>query len=66
MGTTQGNSMCSYFYLKLVRRPVSHFIFIFCFFFHKIAEQEGRTGLEAGDAVGTGGKGQEVEKGVGG
>jgi hypothetical protein len=27
MGTTQGNSLCSYLYLKLAKRPVSHFIF---------------------------------------
>jgi hypothetical protein len=27
MGTTQGNSLCSYFNLKLAKHPVSHFIF---------------------------------------
>jgi hypothetical protein len=27
MGTTQGNFLCSYLYLKLAKRHVSHFIF---------------------------------------
>jgi hypothetical protein len=29
MGTTQGNSLCNYLYLKLAKHHISHFTFIF-------------------------------------
>jgi hypothetical protein len=54
--TTQGNSLCSYLYLKLAKRHVSLFIY-FGFFSYKIREHEGGTG-----SVGEGGG--VVEKGV--
>jgi hypothetical protein len=45
--TTQGNSLCSYLYLKLAK--ISCFSFsLLCFFFYKIREQEGITGSAGG------------------
>jgi hypothetical protein len=41
--TTQGNSLCSYLYLRLAKTPCFSFIF-YVFFFCRIGEQEGRTG----------------------
>jgi hypothetical protein len=41
--TTQGNSLCSYLYLKLAKMKCFSF-YLLCFFFKKIGEQEGRTG----------------------
>jgi hypothetical protein len=42
MGTTQGNSLYSYLYLKLAKHHVSCFIF-YVFFYYKIEEQEAGT-----------------------
>jgi hypothetical protein len=59
--TTQGNSLCSYLYLKPAKHYVSHFIY-YVFFL-----QYQRTGAAGGGgAVGTSGKGEVVGKGVGG
>jgi hypothetical protein len=53
MGTTQGNSLRSYLYLKLAKRHVSCFIF-YVFFFYKMGAQEDGTGSwSGGEAVGT-------------
>jgi hypothetical protein len=38
--TSQGNSLCSYLYLKQVK--TSHYFLSFLFFFYKIGEQEDR------------------------
>jgi hypothetical protein len=46
IGTTQGNSLCGYLYIKLAKCHAS--LFIFCFFFYKIGEQEDGTGWEGG------------------
>jgi hypothetical protein len=40
--TTQGNSLCSYLYLKLSKTSY-FFFYLLCFFFYKVGEQEGRT-----------------------
>jgi hypothetical protein len=40
METTQGNSLCSYLYLKPAKTLCFYFL---CFFFYKIREQEGGT-----------------------
>jgi hypothetical protein len=55
MGTTQGNSLCSYLYLKLAKPNVSLFIF-YVFSFYKIEEQEAEPHLGKG-GVGIGGRG---------
>jgi hypothetical protein len=43
MEISQGNSLCSYLYLKQAKMS-----FIFYFFFYKIRQQEGRTGPAQG------------------
>jgi hypothetical protein len=48
METTQGISLYSYLHLKLAK--MLFFLFILCFFFNKIREQEGRTD-SAGEGV---------------
>jgi hypothetical protein len=64
MEITQGNSLCSYLYLKLARAPCISF-YLLCFFFYKIEEQEDRTGTAWGDKkIGTSGKCEETEKSV--
>jgi hypothetical protein len=65
METTQGNSLCSYIYLKVAKHHVSLFIF-YVFFFYKIGEQEGGTGSGVGETVDTSGRGkwQEGEYGT--
>jgi hypothetical protein len=57
METTQGNALCNYLYLKLTKMPCFS---IFCFFFYKIEEQEGRTSSGGGVSNGVG-KGYEDE-----
>jgi hypothetical protein len=52
METTQGNSLCSYLYLKLAN-PSCFSIYHLCFFFYKIGEQEGPTGSARGLGVGS-------------
>jgi hypothetical protein len=47
METTQGNSLCSYLYLKLAKMSC-FFFYPVCFFFYKIGEQEGGTGYAGG------------------
>jgi hypothetical protein len=60
-GTTQGNSLRSYLYLKLAKCQVSHFIF---YVFSSIKlENRGRNRI---GAVGTVGREEVVGKGVGG
>jgi hypothetical protein len=61
MGTTQGNSLCSYLYLKLAKHHISHFIFIFYIFFYKMQNRRqnrvcpgGEGFREAGTSVGRG------------
>jgi hypothetical protein len=51
---TQGNSLCSYLYLKLAKTSCFSF-HLLCFFFYKIRGQEGRRG--SGMGVGNGGRG---------
>jgi hypothetical protein len=64
MGTTQGNSLCSYFYLKLAKHHISHFIF------YVFSSQNRRTGrqnrfcLGEEGLVGTSGR-EEVAGGKG-
>jgi hypothetical protein len=56
METTQGKSLCSYLYLKL---PKCHFLVLSAmFFFYKIREQEGGTGLWRAGTDGTIGRGR--------
>jgi hypothetical protein len=43
MEATQGNSLCRYLYLKLVKRSCFSF-YLLSFFFYKIREQKSRTG----------------------
>jgi hypothetical protein len=68
MGTTRGNSLCSYLYLKLAKHHFS--FYLLRFFFCKMGEQEGKIGfaawMGAEMATGTGGRGQVAGKGVGG
>jgi hypothetical protein len=47
MGTTQGNSLCSYLYLKLAKTSCFSF-YLSCFFFYKVGEQEDGTGSGVG------------------
>jgi hypothetical protein len=42
--TTQGNSLCSYLYLKLEKNVMFFFFYLLSSFFYKIEEQEGGTG----------------------
>jgi hypothetical protein len=39
MGTTRGNALCSYLYLKLAK-PSCFSFYLFYFFFYKIREQD--------------------------
>jgi hypothetical protein len=50
MEIPQGNSLCSYLYLKQANMSCFSFSFFF-FFFCKIREQEGRTGPAWGGGV---------------
>jgi hypothetical protein len=59
METTQGNSLCSYLYLKLAKASCFSY-YILCFFFYEIRKQKCGTGCE-----GTGGW-QWWERGDGG
>jgi hypothetical protein len=59
MGITEGNSLCSYLYLKLEKHNVSHFIF----YVFSSTKSENR-GTEQRGMVGTRGKGDVVGKGV--
>jgi hypothetical protein len=43
METAQGNSLCSYLYIKVTKTSSSSF-YLLCFFFYKIGEQEHETG----------------------
>jgi hypothetical protein len=47
METTQGIFLCGYLYLTLAKTSCFSF-YLLCFFFYKIREQEGRTGLGEG------------------
>jgi hypothetical protein len=47
METTQGDSLCSYLYLKLAKHHDFQFIF-YVFVFYEIGEQEDRTGSGVG------------------
>jgi hypothetical protein len=63
MESAQGNSLCSYLYLKLAKTLCFSFYFL-CFFFYKIREQEDGTMEQVlGERVGTGGSGEKVRKG---
>jgi hypothetical protein len=67
MGTTQGISYCSYPYFKLAKHHISYFIIIFYVFssiksMNRREEQHMRGG--GWGAVGTGGKGEVVGKGL--
>jgi hypothetical protein len=65
MGTTQGNSLCSYLYLKLAK--CHNFIFTFlCFSSRKLENRRAEQVLPGGSAVGISERGEVVEKGVGG
>jgi hypothetical protein len=57
-GNNTGISLCSYLYLKLPKMPCFS-LYLLCFFFYKIGEQEGGTGSAqgGGKGVGTGGRG---------
>jgi hypothetical protein len=69
MGTTQGNSLCKYLYLKLAILPVSHFIFSVYGFSCTKSETEGKNrfcgegGCEGCGGVGTSGRGEVAGKG---
>jgi hypothetical protein len=57
MKTAQGNSLCSYLYLKLTKTSWFSF-YLLCFFFYKIREQKCGTGSAGGGGgwgVGTSG-----------
>jgi hypothetical protein len=47
METIQVIYLYSYLYLKVAKRPCFSY-YLLCFFFHKMAEQEGRTGSAQG------------------
>jgi hypothetical protein len=47
METTQGDSLCSYLYLKLAKTPCFSF-YLLWFLFHKIREWKGGTGSPQG------------------
>jgi hypothetical protein len=55
MELSQGNSLCSYFYLKQAKMSF--------FFFYKIREQEGRAGPAWGEQCWYRGRGRGVGKG---
>jgi hypothetical protein len=59
METTQGNSLCSYLYLKLAKTSC----IFYAFFFYKIREQEDRIGrlVSMGRGRWCQGKGKEDE-----
>jgi hypothetical protein len=59
MEISQGNSLCSYLYLKQTK--MSFFSFIFSFFFYNIGEEEGRTGPVVG-GCGTSRRGEVAGK----
>jgi hypothetical protein len=60
---TQGNSLCSYLNLK-VAKTLGFSFYLSSFFFHKIGEQEVRTGSAWGKGmVGTYGSGERWGKG---
>jgi hypothetical protein len=61
METTQGNSLCSYLYLKLAKISCFSY-YLLWFFFYKVGEQERGAGSALGGG-GTGGKGEVVGKG---
>jgi hypothetical protein len=67
MGTTQGNSLCSYLYLKLAKSHVSHFIF-YTFSSTKLENRMAEQVLpgSGGAGVGTGRRGKVAKKGAGG
>jgi hypothetical protein len=46
MEISQGNSLCSFLYLK--QPKMSYFLFYFFFYFYKIREQEGEASLAQG------------------
>jgi hypothetical protein len=49
MEISQGNSLCSYLYLKQAKMSFFNFLFFFfCLFLYKIREQKGRRGLAWG------------------
>jgi hypothetical protein len=62
MEISQGNSLCSYLYLKQAKMSC----FLFSFLFYKIGVQDGRTSPAWGGRVGTNGRGRCQGKGVGG
>jgi hypothetical protein len=66
MEIAQGNSLCSYLYLRQAKMSCVSF-YLFSFSFYKIGEQKGRTGPE-GDSGGSWyqWKGEVAWKGVGG
>jgi hypothetical protein len=65
MGTTQGNSLCRYLYLKLAKWHVSCFIF-YVFSSTKLENRRAEQILLGGGAVVTSGRGDVAGKGVGG
>jgi hypothetical protein len=65
MELSKENSMCSYLYLKQTKMSCFSFC-LFFFYFYKIREQEGRTGLVERVGVGTSERGRVWRKRVGG
>jgi hypothetical protein len=60
METTQGNSLCSYVYLKLAKTSCFSF-YLLLFLFYKIREQEGGTGSALGwEGAGGGERGRRM------
>jgi hypothetical protein len=60
MEISQGNSLCSYMYLKLKCHVFS--FYLFSFFSYKSGEQEGRTSPAQGRRAGTSGRGEVLGK----
>jgi hypothetical protein len=61
MEISQGNSLCSYLFLKLAKTLYFSF-YLLSFFFFKFGEQEGRTGPAGGGGLAPVGAGKIVGK----
>jgi hypothetical protein len=59
----QGNFLCSYLYLKLAK-TLCFSLYLLCFFFYKIREQQEETGSAQEGGVSTSGRREEAGKGV--
>jgi hypothetical protein len=58
---SQGNFLCSYFYLKQAKMACFSF-YLFCFFSYKIGEQEDRTNPAQEEVLGPVGVGEVLGK----